>query len=63
MHCFKVVVAELVEKKLVQRLGKWFVERLQVAMISIAESGSVDLGPFKRSSEYAAHKAPFAESF
>ena len=48
-----------------QQMGLWalFEELLQVVIISIAESGSVDLAQFKRSPEYAALKALFEESF
>ena len=60
---FEGMVAELVEKNLAQRLWALFEELLQVVMISIAESGSVDLAQFQRSPEYAALKALFAESF
>ena len=56
-------MAELVEKNLAQRLWALFEELLQVVIISIAESGSVDLAQFKRSPEYAALKALFEESF
>jgi len=60
---FEGIVSELVEKNLAQRLWKLFEDLLQVVMISIAESGSVDLVQFKRSSEYAALQTLFAESF
>ena len=60
---FEGIVAELVEKNLAQRLWELFEELLQVVIISIAESGSVDLAQFKRSPEYAALKALFEESF
>ena len=57
------IVAELVEKNLAQRLWELFEELLQGVILSIAESGSVDLAQFQRSPEYAALKALFAESF
>ena len=60
---FEGIVAELIEKNLAQRLWELFEELLQVVIISIAESGSVDLAQFKRSPEYAALKALFEESF
>ena len=60
---FEGIVAELVEKNLAQRLWELFEELLQVVIISIAESGSVDLVQFKRSPEYEALKALFEESF
>ncbi len=60
---FEGTVTEWVEKNLAQRLRELFEEVLQVVMVSIAESGSVDLAQFRRSPEYAARKALFAESF
>ena len=60
---FEGIVAELIEKNLAQRLWELFEELLQVVILSIAESGSVDLAQFQRSPEYAALKALFAESF
>ncbi len=60
---FEGIVAELVEKNLAQRLWELFEELLQVVMISLAESGSVDLAQFKRSPEYAVLKALVEESF
>ena len=60
---FEGIVAELAEKNLAQRLWDLFEELLQVVMTAIAKSGSVDLKQFQQSSEYAALKALFAESF
>ncbi len=60
---FEGIVAELAEKNLAQRLWDLFEELLQVVMTAIAKSGSVDLKQFQQSSEYAALKHLFAESF
>ena len=60
---FEGIGAACVEKNLAQRLWELFAEWLQVVMTSMAESGSVDLKQFPQSSEYAALKALFAESF
>ncbi len=59
---FEGIVAELVEKNLAQRLWELFEELLQMVILSIAESGLVDLDKFQRSPESAAVKALLAES-
>ncbi|WP_053959854.1 hypothetical protein [Sulfobacillus thermosulfidooxidans] len=59
---FEGIVAELTEKNLAQRLWALFEELLNVVLITITESGAVDLAQFQRS-PYAALKAMVAESF
>ena len=53
------MAAERVEKNLAERLWALFEEFLEAVVRSIADSGAVDLPPFKRSPDYATLKALF----
>jgi len=60
---FKIINDELIEKNLAERLWKLFEELLQVVIVSIAESGVVDILEFRTSDEYQYLKDLFEDSF